>query len=239
MNGDGTSPNQNRHRVSAERFSGRAFQLAIVAGAFLIMLGVVGWIGIADFSRYFDSRDDLIGRLAVNAVVERIIEVESNGDPNAKNGRSSATGVGQFLDETWLDLIRMYRSDLMRAYNEKELLELRKETELAREMTMRFAERNATMLRRRGLPVTAETIYLAHFAGGAGAVAILSAPENTDAAVVMAAADSKGRTKRDQIVKANPFLEHFTVADLKSWAHYKMYSPRLRLTQAIPANERR
>jgi len=77
MNGDGTSPNQNRHRVSAERFSGRAFQLAIVAGAFLIMLGVVGWIGIADFSRYFDSRDDLIGRLAVNAVVERIIEVES------------------------------------------------------------------------------------------------------------------------------------------------------------------
>src|ERR1700733_6724647 len=194
MNGDGTSPNQNRHRVSAERFSGRAFQLAIVAGAFLIMLGVVGWIGIADFSRYFDSRDDLIG---------------------------------------------MYRSDLMRAYNEKELLELRKETELAREMTRRFAERNATMLRRRGLPVTAETIYLAHFAGGAGAVAILSAPENTDAAVVMAAADSKGRTKRDQNVKANPFLEHFTVADLKSWAHDKMYSPRLRLTQAVPANERR
>src|SRR4029453_5687851 len=34
--------------------------------------------------------------------VEALIDVESGGDPNAKNKRSSATGLGQFLDETWL-----------------------------------------------------------------------------------------------------------------------------------------
>jgi hypothetical protein len=45
----------------------------------------------------------------VDAVVERIIDVESGGDPNAKNRRSSATGLGQFLDETWLDMIRAHR----------------------------------------------------------------------------------------------------------------------------------
>jgi hypothetical protein len=78
------------------------------------------------------------------------------------------------------------------------------------------------MLRKRGLPVTPGTLYLAHFAGGAGAVAILSAMENADAALVMATADATGRTKREKIIKANPFLEYFTVADLRSWADRKM-----------------
>jgi hypothetical protein len=33
-------------------------------------------------------------------------------------------------------------------------------------------------------------------------------------ALVMATADATGRTKREKIIKANPFLEWFTVADL-------------------------
>jgi hypothetical protein len=42
--------------------------------------------------------------VAMDAVVDRIIGVESDGDPNAKNKRSSATGLAQFLSETWLDI---------------------------------------------------------------------------------------------------------------------------------------
>jgi hypothetical protein len=41
-------------------------------------------------------------------------------------------------------------------------------------------------------------------------------------ALIMAEADATGRTKREELVKANPFLERFTVADLKIWAHRKM-----------------
>jgi hypothetical protein len=104
---------------------------------------------------------------------------------------------------------------------------------------MRFVERNIAILRQGGLPVTAGTLYLAHFAGGAGAVAILSAPDNSDAALVIASADSTGRTKRERIVKANPFLEHFTVADLKVWADRKMRGPNLRLTEVLAADARR
>ena len=78
------------------------------------------------------------------------------------------------------------------------------------------------MLRKRGLPVTPGTLYLAHFAGGAGAVAILSAAEDADAALIMATADASGRSRREKIVKANPFLERFTVADLRNWAERKM-----------------
>ena len=222
--GESRGPSKNGHRVSDELCSGRGLRLAIVTGAFLVALGL-GWFGGANLYRYFDRRDELTGRAAVNAVVERIIGVESNGNPNAKNSHSSATGLGQFLNETWLDLIRTYRPDLIRGHSEGETLELRREAKLAHEITTRFVERNAAMLRQRGLPVTAGTIYLAHFAGGAGAVAILSAPENADAALVMATADATGRTKREQILKANPFLEHFTVADLKIWADRKMRGP--------------
>ena len=93
---------------------------------------------------------------------------------------------------------------------------------MAREITARFTERNANLLKRRGLPVTPGTLYLAHFAGAAGAVAVLSALEEAGAAAVMASADATGRTKREKLVKANPFLERFTVADLRSWADRKM-----------------
>ena len=228
-------PSQNGHRVLDELCPGRGLRLAIVTGAFLVALGL-GWFSGSNLYRYFDRRDELTGRAAVNAVIERIIGVELNGNPNAKNSRSSATGLGQFLNETWLDLIRTYRPDLIRGHSESETLELRREAKLAREITTRFVERNAAMLRQRGLPVTAGTIYLAHFAGGAGAVAILSAPENADAALVMATADATGRTKREQVVQANPFLEHLTVADLKIWADRKMRGPELHLAKVFAAD---
>jgi hypothetical protein len=48
-----------------------------------------------------------------------------------------------------------------------------------------------------------------------------------DAALVMASADATGRTKREKIIKANPFLEGFTIADLRNWADRKMRVPRL------------
>jgi hypothetical protein len=166
-----------------------------------------------------------IGRAAIDVIVDRIIKVESNGDPNLTNKRSSAVGLGQFLNETWLDLIRTHRPDLARERSEDEILELRRDANIAREITTRFAEQNAGTLRRRGLPVTPGTLYLAHFAGGGGAVAILSALEDAEAAAVMASADATGRTNRERLIKANPFLERFTVADLKNWAHRKMATP--------------
>jgi hypothetical protein len=212
----------------------RAFDLQyiVLASALLIALGfgcLAGW----SLYGYFSQPDEVSGTTAVSALVERIIAVESNGDPNAKNSRSSAVGLAQFLDETWLDLVRAYRPDLARGRSARETLDLRREPKLAREITTRFVERNIAILRQRALPVTAGTLYLAHFAGGAGAVAILSAPDNSDAALVIASADSTGRTKRERLIKANPFLEHFTVADLKVWADRKMRGPNLRLTEVL------
>ena len=204
--------------------SGWGLRPLIMMGMFLTAFGL-GWCGGNSMWLFELRPDHLTGGAAVNAVVERIISIESNGDPNAKNKRSSATGLGQFLDETWLDLIRTHRRDLAWGRSRDNILELRRDAKVAREITTRFTEQNAGMLRKRGLPVTPGTLYLAHFAGGAGAVAILSALEDADAASVMATADATGRTKREKIIKANPFLERFTVADLRSWADRKMRPP--------------
>jgi hypothetical protein len=189
--------------------------------AFLTAFGL-GWYVGNSILLLDPVPDPGIGGITIETVVERIIGVESDGNPNKKSKRSSATGLGQFLDQTWLELIRLHRPDLARGRSDGETLELRRDAELAREITRRFAERNAEMLRKKGLPVTPGTLYLAHFAGGAGAIAILSAPEQADAASAMAGADPSGRTKREKIVKANPFLERFTVADLRHWAERKM-----------------
>jgi hypothetical protein len=184
-----------------------------------------GWLGGYDVYWPPDAQREEAAGPTIDAVVERIIGIESHGDPNAKNKRSSATGLGQFLDETWLDMIRAHRPDLAKGRSQDEILELRRDAKVAREITARFTQRNVEMLRKRGLPVTPGTLYLAHFAGGAGALAILSAMENADAALVMATADATGRTKRENIIRANPFLERFTVADLRNWAHRKMRIP--------------
>jgi hypothetical protein len=230
-------PCPNERWASREPPKAFGLQYIVLTSALLIALGfgcLAGWT----LYGYFSQPDELTGQPAVSALVERIIAVESNGDPNAKNSRSSATGLGQFLDETWLDMVRALRPDLARGRSERETLDLRREPELAREITMRFVERNVAMLKQRGLPVTAGTVYLVHFAGRAGAIAILSAPDNSDAALVIASADSTGRTKRERLIRANPFLEHFTVADLKVWADHKMRGPNLRLTEVLAADAR-
>jgi hypothetical protein len=188
------------------------------------LLAVLG-IGLLGGSACYGLLDylgrELSGNDTIATVVARIIEAESSGCPNAKNKRSSALGTGQFLDETWVRLIRAHRPDIARR-SEREVLELRRDPELAREITTRLAEQNAAKLRKHGFSVTRGTLYLSHFAGSAGAVAILSAAESADAASIMASADSTGRTTREKIVNANPFLQRFTVADLKSWADRKM-----------------
>jgi hypothetical protein len=230
-------PIPDRHRVSRKQRKGQEFRLVVRISALVSAFGF-GWLLGSSLYSYFDRRDELTNSAAVNAVVERIIAVESDGAPNAKNSRSSATGLGQFVNETWLDLIREYRPDLTKGRSESETLELRRETKLAREITTRLVERNATMLRQRGLPISAAAVYLAHFAGAAGAVAILSASDSADAALVLAGADATGRTKREQLIKANPFLAHFTVADLKIWADRKMHGLDLHAAEVRAAKAR-
>ncbi|WP_363346822.1 hypothetical protein [Methylocystis echinoides] len=158
----------------------------------------------------------------MKGLINQIVSVESHGEAVAKNAYSSAMGVGQFVEATWLGLIKKHRPDIASSLNEKQILELRKDPELSRFMAGRYAEENTSLLARRGLPVTPGSLYLAHFAGPAGAAAILTAPEGADAASVIANVDARPGITREKIVTGNPFMKSFTARDLKNWAEVKM-----------------
>src|SRR5258708_27770725 len=116
----------------------------------------------------------------------------------------------------------MKRSEVINGQTSKLLQKGRREEEFAGETITRLVEQYAGIWKKGGLPLTPGSLYLAYFAGPAGAVALLSAAEQADAASLMAAADVTGRTTRQKLVKANPFLELLTVGKLKNSADHKM-----------------
>ncbi|OCX66560.1 hypothetical protein BFP70_04895 [Thioclava sp. SK-1] len=149
---------------------------------------------------------------AVPALVNRIIHVESAGKADAKNTRSSATGLGQFIDSTWLRMMRSYRPDLVATLDRTQLLALRTDAALSREMVRHLARENESYLRARDHRVTPGRLYLAHFLGPAGADLALRAPGDSSVLSVLGPA----------VVGANPFLRGKTIAQLRSWADRKM-----------------
>ena len=141
--------------------------------------------------------------------VDRTIQAESGGNPNAQNSRSSAGGLGQFIDSTWLATLRKHRPDI--TGSDAELLALKSNPDLSREMTGAYASDNNAYLANKGLPVTPGTQYLSHFAGPGGAVGILSADPTTPVSGILS----------PQAIQANPFLANMTAADLRAWADRK------------------
>ncbi len=152
------------------------------------------------------------GDEAVERLVDRIIRVESGGSATAKNPLSSATGLGQFIDSTWIRMINTYRPDLARSLPRAEVLALRFDPTISREMVRRLAQEGEAYLRARGHEITAGRLYLCHFLGMEGASTVLSAGEGEDLAAVLGAS----------VISANPFLTGRDVTYIKSWAEAKM-----------------
>jgi hypothetical protein len=146
------------------------------------------------------------------ALSDSIVSAESGGDPNARNPNSSASGAGQFIDSTWLDMVAKNRPDLMQGRSRDEVLALRNDPDLSRQMVQAYADQNAKSLSAAGLPVNDGTLYLAHFAGPAGAAKVLSADPRTPAASILG----------DTVTAANPFLRNMSAGDLAAWAQRKV-----------------
>lgn len=145
-------------------------------------------------------------------LTSQIIGIESGGNPSARNPRSSAAGLGQFIDATWLDMMATHRPDLVQGKSREEVLALKMDPDLSRAMTDAYAAQNANTLTQKGFQATPGNTYLAHFAGPQGAVKVLGA----DPAMPVAEILGMG------VVKANPFLANMTAGDLQAWANRKM-----------------
>jgi hypothetical protein len=113
---------------------------------------------------------------------------ESALNPQARAATSSATGLFQFIEGTWFDMVRRHGADhglgaqaaALRngadAETRREILALRRDPEIAARMAGELARENAAALQARlGRPPSAGELYAAHVMGAGGAVRLIEA----------------------------------------------------------------
>lgn len=152
----------------------------------------------------------------------------TTGNPAATNPKSSATGDGQFTKDTWLDTIKAHRPDLARGKSDEELLAMRSDPTLSKEMTVAYAGDNKEKLANAGVPTDDGALYLAHFLGPGGAGKVLQA--STGAIEVLTLAQDHPDVPitmvlPQKVLSANDFLLKQginTVGKLVEWARKKM-----------------
>lgn len=168
------------------------------------------------------------------SIADRIIQLESGGNATAANPNSTALGPGQFLEETWLGLLARHRPDLVEnpEFDRETLLALRTDPELSRQMLDAFTAENTRYLQDRGIAITPGNVYLAHFLGAAGAVAVLRADPRMNMSSLVS----------DDAIAANrSILEGKTAAQVIQWAENLMAGTRgttVGLLDAIPYEDR-
>lgn len=108
---------------------------------------------------------------------DRMVAMESNGDPNARNPLSSATGAGQFIDGTWLQFAQA-NPDRFQGMSRDQILAARNDPNLSREAVDWYRRENLAALEGQGLPANDGTAALAHRFGPQGAAGLLRADPN-------------------------------------------------------------
>ena len=112
---------------------------------------------------------------AAGSFLNTLIGKESGGNPNAKNPGSSATGLTQFTDGTWREMMRLH-PELGLTPNG------RTDPEQAKKAALAYAQDNGKLIAENGHPVTPGNLYLGHFLGGPGATRFLNGMrQNPDA----------------------------------------------------------
>ncbi len=110
-------------------------------------------------------------------------KVESSFDPNAKAKGSSATGLYQFIESTWLDMVERHGDKYgieTDGKSRKEILSLRKDPAISSQMAAEFARENEEFLNANwGGDVGSTELYLAHFMGAGGATSFLKAKDES------------------------------------------------------------
>ena len=149
----------------------------------------------------------------LDAAVDKIIGVESGGKADAKNPSSSATGAGQFIEETWIDVLGRNNPALVAGKSRGQVLAMRNDPVLSREVTKAYALENAEHLKRAGAPVTAGNVYLAHFLGPQGAAKALTSSPDTPISKIVGG---------DAVAANRSILAGKTVGEVAAWAEKKM-----------------
>lgn len=148
-----------------------------------------------------------------STLAKKIIGVESSGNPNAKNPNSSATGLGQFTNSTWLNTIKQHFPDLAEGKSDDALLKLRSNPEWSKKVLDKHIEDNKKVLSNNNVPTSDTNLYLAHFLGAQTAVRVLNADPTLPVNKVI---------RQDAIDANKSILAGKTIGDVIKFAERKM-----------------
>ncbi len=141
---------------------------------------------------------------AHEAFLDRLMMAESGGRDGARNARSSAFGAFQFINATFLDVVRRYFADETKHLTPPQILALRTDRVFARRAADAYSRDNASHLKAAGLPVTYPALRLAFLLGPSGAERVLKAPADQRVATLFGPA----------VINANPFMFGLSAAGL-------------------------
>jgi hypothetical protein len=155
--------------------------------------------------------------------------IESGLNPNAKARTSSATGLFQFVDQTWLATVDKHgakhglgwaANSVQRGANgryfvsdpeaRRQIMDLRRNPEAASAMAAEFARDNQAHLQSRlGRPLQSVDLYLAHFLGAGGATKFLKAHDARPGASAAASFPDAARANRNIFFKRDGTARSF------------------------------
>ena len=119
----------------------------------------------------------------IKEYLTRLVDTESNGDPEAKAKTSSATGLHQFTSSTWMEMVNKMNLN----YTLADRKDPEKSTKVVEEFTKKNLEKAKNDLGR--VPTMTET-YLYHFIGRS-APKLIQAPPDGDAVDYVTASQAK------------------------------------------------
>lgn len=106
-------------------------------------------------------------------------KAESNFDPAAKAKTSSASGLYQFIESTWMGMVDKHGEKYginTEGMSRSDILKLRFDPDVAANMAAEFASDNKDYLERKwGGDIGPTELYFAHFMGAGGAASFLKA----------------------------------------------------------------
>jgi len=112
-------------------------------------------------------------------------KAESSFNPSAKAKTSSATGLYQFIESTWMNTIEKhgYKHGIStEGKSRQQILNMRKDPEVAANMAAEFASDNEKFLNdhwaKGEKDIGSTELYLAHFLGASGAAGFLNARDD-------------------------------------------------------------
>lgn len=136
--------------------------------------------------------------------LDRLMMVESRGRRTVKNPASSALGPYQFIEATFLDVIKRRLPAVASGKSDVNILALRTDLTISRNVALLYTRENARALAAKGIESNDRNLRLAFFVGVFGASKVLRArPEERVSTLLGAAA-----------LQANPFLKEMTASEL-------------------------